>query len=213
MVSSSFASADELRSYVNSSLFELYDLVVNQHEDWFLNSVQFTLTGSQSTYTVSGSTSFQKLRGVELSLGGQWQDVRRFNFAERNKYQAPWGVTLPGVVTRRYRLQGNTIQILPANSATGTYQVWFVPLLSPLVNDGDAIPTVLEQDGWYEYITCDVAIKLLQKEESDVSVLMGQKMALVQRINASSANRDAAEPEVIAQVESCWDPWSWRGGW
>jgi hypothetical protein len=73
--------------------------------------------------------------------------------------------------------------------------------------------------GWLEYVITDVAIKILQKEESDVSVLMAQKMALKQRIQEAASNRDAGRPDSISDVRgNGW--WSrnlnWNGpsgGW
>lgn len=60
--------------------------------------------------------------------------------------------------------------------------------------------------GWLEYAILDAAIKCLQKEESDTRVLFGQRERLIQRINDSAPNRDAAEPARVADVTR-------TGGW
>jgi hypothetical protein len=41
---------------------------------------------------------------------------------------------------------------------------------------------------------------MLQKEESDVSVLMAQKAELKQRITESAANRDADNPLTVTDI-------------
>ena len=41
---------------------------------------------------------------------------------------------------------------------------------------------------------------MLQKEESDVSILMAQKAELTQRITNAAANRDADNPLTISDI-------------
>ena len=48
----------------------------------------------------------------------------------------------------------------------------------------------------------DAAIKALQKEESDASVLMSQKEALRQRIMSTAMNRDAGLSDQISDTRS-----------
>ena len=46
----------------------------------------------------------------------------------------------------------------------------------------------------------DAAIKALQKEESDTSVLMAQKVAMKDRIESMAQNRDIGECETISDT-------------
>ena len=55
--------------------------------------------------------------------------------------------------------------------------------------------------GWTEYMIVDAAIKCMQKEESDASVLMAQKQGLIARIEAAAANRDAGNPAVVSDSQ------------
>jgi hypothetical protein len=64
--------------------------------------------------------------------------------------------------------------------------------------------------GWLEYVVTDVGIKMLQKEESDTSVLQLQKQALIRRIEAAAENRDAGSPATIADVQ--WTNGTWPFG-
>jgi hypothetical protein len=54
--------------------------------------------------------------------------------------------------------------------------------------------------GWLEYVIVDAAIKAMQKEESDVSVLMAQKKDLRVRLEQMAANRDVGTPGTVADV-------------
>lgn len=64
--------------------------------------------------------------------------------------------------------------------------------------------------GWLEYVVTDAAIKMLQKEESDTSVLQFQKAALIKRIESAAENRDAGSPATIADVQ--WTNGTWPFG-
>lgn len=64
--------------------------------------------------------------------------------------------------------------------------------------------------GWLEYVVTDAAIKMMQKEESDTSVLQFQKAALIKRIESAAENRDAGSPATIADVQ--WTNGTWPFG-
>jgi hypothetical protein len=64
--------------------------------------------------------------------------------------------------------------------------------------------------GWLEYVITDAAIKMMQKEESDTSVLQLQKAALIKRVEAAGENRDAGSPATIADVQ--WTNGTWPFG-
>lgn len=57
------------------------------------------------------------------------------------------------------------------------------------------------QNDWEELAVIDAAIKAMQKEESDCSVLLGQKAAIINRLNAEMENRDAGNPQTIVDVD------------
>ncbi len=96
----------------------------------------------------------------------------------------------------RYRLRRNKLSFVPKDKAPGNYQLWYIPRATELVNDSDSFDGI---NGWEEYIIVDVAIKVLQKEESDVTVFALQKGELTKRIEAM-AERDNGSPEKITDV-------------
>jgi len=69
-------------------------------------------------------------------------------------------------------------------------------------------------NGWEEYIVVDAAIKCLQKEESDCSVLLAQKAAIVARIESEASNRDAGMPSTVSDTstENLTGLWPGSGG-
>ena len=222
-VNSQFITDSEWNTYINQSYFELYDILVQKYgnEYFVAPPVQFVTTGTspingaQFYPLPDGVTAFldakgnsfvpkaiYKLLGVDLSLGGTnnqaWITLKKFMFISRNRYVYPQLTTnLLGVAGLRYRLLGNQIEFIP-QPANGQYiQLWYIPRMSTLLKDSDIADGV---SGWTEYIAVDAAIKALQKEESDVTVLAAQKMALLDRIEAAAENRDAGEPETISDT-------------
>lgn len=219
-VNSQFVTLPEWNSYINQSRFELYDLLVTVYEDYYLAppynfvtdgvSSQYTLPNGVLTDSVSGlpAAPFYKLQGLDLGLDSNtnaFVTLHKFEFISRNRYLYP-AVTgnFYGVFSMRYRLMGNTVYFIPTPSGGQTVRVWYVPRLTELLQDTDLADGI---SGWTEYVIVDAAIKALQKEESDVSVLLAQKQALIKRIEESSMNRDAGQADSISRTRG------WSGGW
>jgi hypothetical protein len=207
METSDFIEDSELVGYINASLAELYDLMVAAYgEDYFLDNYTFSTVASQADYSLPAD--FYKLKGVDARINGSdWYSIRPFNFNERNRNQdVTWG--LIGGPNVRYRIVGSNIKFSPLPEGIYPMQLWYVPLAPTMAADGDTFDD-LNQYG--EYVVIDAAIKMLQKEESDVSVLMAQKQAMKRRLEEMSLNRDAGQPESISDIYSENNEfWFWR---
>lgn len=202
MQNSGFITIPEWNSYINQSYFELYDLLVDQYEDYFVQTpYSFTTDGTTQQYPLPND--FYKLIGVDCGLPAQsngYFTVKKFDFISRNRYVYPnLSSSLLGVFNFQYRLVGNTIMFIPTPSSGQTVRIWYVPKLTQLLQETDILTGV---SGWSEYVIVDAAIKALRKEESDVTLLMNQKMALLKRIEDSSMNRDAGQPDTISDTRS-----------
>lgn len=194
MVHSGFITDPEWTSYINGSLGELHDLLVSKYgEDYYAADHSFATDGSTS-YDLPDD--FLKLLGVDLSFSGRTYTLKPFSFSERNKYQPATTPTYAGAATR-YRLVGNSIRFSPTLPAGYPVTLWYVPRVATLVEDTDT-PDVTP--AWLEYVVIDSALKAKQKEETDVSVLLTQKAALIQRIETAASNRDVGMPHVVADV-------------
>lgn len=217
MVNSTFISQPELQSYINQSYFELYDLLVAKYGDNYFVAPPFSITTDGVNEFFSLPADFYKLLGVDLALSNSqdsYVTLKPFNFIERNRYSVPNFQSFYGVTNMRYRLQGDKLWLNPLPASNQRLRVWYVPRMQTLVSSTDTVEGV---SGWTEYIIIDAAIKCLQKEESDVSVLMAQKQALIQRIEAMAENRDAGSPATVADSRSSFDGGGYDGvngsGW
>lgn len=219
MVNSTFVSDSELTSYINQSYFELYDLLVTLYEDYYVATpVTIPTDGSTFLYPLPDGTLYSaapalyKLLGVDLGLNmssNAWVTLKKFDFISRNRYVYPQlQSNYLGVFNLQYRIVGNNLMFIPTPSSGQYFRLWYVPRLTTLSGDSDTCDGI---SGWTEYIICDGAMKCGQKEETDVSVLMAEKKALIKRIEESGMNRDAGQPDTISDVRSFSERWGGYG--
>lgn len=219
-VNSNFVTKSEWRSYINQSLFELYDLLTTVYEDYNVaDPIKFTSDGSTYQYDLPNGVNeflnantnvtftpepFYKLLGVDLALNtvnNGYVTINKFNFIDRNRFVYPnTSSTIYGVFNLQYRVMGNKIQFIPTPSAGQQIRLWYIPRLTELLQDTDI--STLGISGWIEYAIVRAAIYCLAKEESDTTKLEQQLLFIKARIEESAANRDAGQPDKISDTRS-----------
>lgn len=171
-----------------------------------------TIALSSSQYRVALPSDFYKMRGIDRSVGGtgssDWINVKKFNFQERNRRSRSIVYNIKGQVAITYRIFGGNLELRPEDACEGTYRMWYVPRYVPMVNDTDTPTGIMDFE---EYIIVDSAIKCMQKEESDTSVLERQKAFLLERIKTMASNRDAGESERVADSRNNYFDWELLG--
>jgi len=216
---SQLVSDSELTRYINEGYAELYDLLVAKFEDYYvLPPVAFTISGSTSDNTkcrYALPADFYKLRGLDMAVDGGtatnaqfWIALKPFTFNNRNRFGVIRRRTLMPVV--RYRIYGNSLYFEPENVCDGTYRMFYTPTLTLLTADTDPANV---GNGWEQYIVLDAAIKMLQKEESDPTIFIQQKMDMRQRIEDMAANRDEGENERISDTVYDYDDEFYLTNW
>ena len=200
MEGSTFVSDTEVIGYINVAMAEIHDILVDRYEDYYVSSQQFTLPADNPGTLPN---AFYKALGVDFNTGGTTYRLRRFSFQERNVYNSP--AMVAGRVTNTlYAIQGAEIKFIPSPTVSGTATLFFVPEAQQFATSGSGFmdATVVTKApavafGYEEYVVVDAAIKCLQKEESDVQMLMVQKQQLKERIENAASNRDQGEPTAI----------------
>lgn len=200
MVNSQFISDSELTSMINASYAELYDLLVQTYEDYFITGpTAFTLvSGDEGVYSLP--SDFYKLKGVDAGGSGNWFELYPFNWNTRNARNRNLSRVYTGDIDKTYRLIGSNLRIEPDDNATGSYQLWYIPSYTALVSDSDSIDSNITRNNWEEYIVIDVAMKMLVKEESDIRPLTVEKQAMKRRIESAAGERDIDQPERVSDV-------------
>lgn len=188
METSQFIKDAELTSYINTSIAELYDLLVQKFgNDYFFNSYSFSLVPGTESYNLPAD--FFKLLAVDIQLAnGEYNTVKRFELNERNKYNSTVLRGVYGSSWLRYRVAGSKLYFAPIPQSSETIRIYYIPLPTTLVGDSD---TFNGYNGWEEYVLVDATIRCLNKEESDISSWMAAKKNLVVRIEEAAGNRDA----------------------
>lgn len=228
-VNSNFVTLTEWNSYINQSMFELYDLLITEYEDYFkAPPASFTVNGSSYVWPLpngvlsfndnNGSAfvapPFYKLLGVDLavnSANNAYVTVPKFNFIDRNKFVYPnTASTIYGVFNLRYRMMGNNLEFIPTPSGNQIIRIQYIPRMQQLLQDNDI--TVQGISGWLEFVIVKAAYLALCKEESDTMNLEKQLQQVIERIQDSAMNRDAGQPDTISDVRSN-GTWGGSYGW
>jgi hypothetical protein len=209
-----YVSEAEWNDNVNASIGALYEIIANTNQDYNVEWFPFTLTGGSTTTNFLDLTTlpslgyppYWKVRQVEGMIPGAggadpWKPLKSIPVRDKHRFSqvAPYS-SLVGPF-RAFVDYGSRIEIVPAVSSPGSYQMLYIPQAPTLVNDTDSIDGYwLAVNNWHEWVALDVAIKFYQKEGSDTSTLFMQKQALEALIIKSATARNAAEPKKIADV-------------
>jgi hypothetical protein len=150
-------------------------------------SAQFVVGGSGSNTGDVGTAASLAAQLNASELGGLAGVLKAYNSATvLGGTQVQICLVNPAVIT--WSTSGSTLLLSPnqASDSTGTVITWS--------------NTMTGYAGLEEYLVTDGAIKMMQKEESDVSVLLTQKQALIARYRGNYENRDAGTPKTATNV-------------
>lgn len=171
-------------AWLNSALLKLFRLVARQAADHFLTSSDFTLAGATDTQALP--SDFFKLRALDYLNGGEYENVDRFQFRQRNDAR------------RRYRVQGTVIRITPLGAAAGSYRLWYTQTPTVLSGDSDQIPQCL--DVYAEFIALEAAIRGRKRQKRESMELQAELDALTRDIASSADDRDGGTPDKVTDV-------------
>lgn len=216
-VNSQFVTTPEWNSYLNQAMYELYDLLITQYEDYFkAPSASFQVNGSSFVYPLPDgliqffdnsnnlftAAPFYKLLGFDLAVNtanNGYVTINKYNFVDRNTFVYPnTASTIYGVFNLRYRVMGSNVEFIPTPSGNQKIRIQYIPRIPKLLADSDLTTTGISD--WNEYIILKAAILALTKEESDTSKLEAQLQYQIERIQDSSVNRDAGQPDTISNI-------------
>lgn len=199
-------AATSLDAWINLGVQHLHSLLreVMKDEAHASSTAAISITVAAGTGVQALPADFDDLLGVDLSLGGQQVDARRFTFKERNALRAG-GAWLPQVGPQ-YRLDGANLRL---NGPDGTYtgSLLYVPTPALLVGGSDAVNY---PNGYEEFAVLTAAIRCLLKEESDASGLM-QLLGIERARIEAAGKRDEGSPPRAVDVEAAFTdgapPW------
>lgn len=199
-----FVSDAEITRYLNQSITEWYELVVQSRgEEYFLQIDTIKTEVGVTDYELP--EDFYRLAGVDIEYCGRTISLRPLPFAERAKYLNDKSAPHPSRYHVMGHRTGDLLFLVPAPRSEMRVEVYYIPTAPSL--DVDTRDEKIDGiSGWEEYAVVDTAIKVMQKGDRDVSVLLLQKAKLEQRIEAMAQDRHA-EPSRIQDVTG--DSWGY----
>ena len=213
---SQFYTSQELMSMASQSYKDLYDKVVTAYGDDYYVATPYTYTTGQNQQLYPLPTDFYKLLLCEVALNPQdpnsYVTLKQFNLIQKNLWNYPNQYTMYGITNLRYRINGSNLMLVPQTQGNQTIRIWYVPRPHQLINLTDTVDGVA---GWEEYMIADICIKMLAKEESDVSVFAAQKAEMEKRLLEMSKNRNLGEPQTVSDSKYrnfAWGDGDWGSG-
>lgn len=197
MVNSNYISSSEQLAMINEAYYSFYDLIVSRFEDYNLGTpTDFTLASGVSSFPLP--SDFYKLAGVDRKTSTtEFYPLRNYPWRSRNRSQS--GIARYGLYPRvGYRMIGPNLTFVPPDQSQGDYRLWYIPLPTELVLESD---TFERYNGFEELVVIDTAIKMLAKEESDVSYLMSERARIEDRMRDMLLDRDINDGERIEEVD------------
>ncbi len=209
MENSQFITDPELTDYINSSIAELHDILIQAYDSDYAiaEAPPITTVSGQDQYDLP--TDFYKVKGVDAKIdNNNYSTLQNFNFNERNRSNSFTIWNVAGLPHIQYRVLGNKIKFSPIPDKAVEIKLWYIPLATKLVADGDILDDINQ---FAEYVIVDTAIKMLTKEESDVTVLAAQKLALKRRIEEVANNRDTSNSDSVTDIYAAQNDYLYNG--
>lgn len=199
-----FVSLTEYLTLINASCQNLWDKLIEAYGEDYEVATAFSVTTDGANDHFALATDFYRLLGVDLLVSGTgassiWVSLKRFNFSDRNRYNAASFILRLGQTNLRYRISGNNVWFAPFPPSGTVTRIWYAPRFTPLVNDGDSFDGF---NGWEEWIVNDVALKILSKEESDMSGVQALQSVQNDRLASIMQNRDAGSPSTMIDMDA-----------
>ena len=194
LVGNQFVSDSELNEYINQSLAELYDRLVNAHgQEFYVKQDVVTTVQNQETYTLPAD--HYETVYVELDDGSTRFRLPSYSMHERARIIGT-NVNNPGRPIA-FRLQQGSLSLLPPPTGGFTIRHWYVPACVRLTSDSDSFDGV---DGWEEYAIWRAVAYAQQKEQLDASFALGMVAQMAQRIDRIAPFRAANNTERVVDV-------------
>ena len=192
-----FISDAELTDYVNESIADLYDLMIDgETSQLFAKNAPILVQVGTNSYELP--SDFYRLTSIDLQVGGFYipgipGDARETARLASNppteqhfKYFVRWDLTT-----------GRKFVFIYPEIDENNLAIVYVPEAPTLVTDTDPV------DGpnrWHEYIAVDAAIKMLQKQEQDTTALEFRLRRLEARIKDHIRDIDVGIPQQIRDL-------------
>ncbi len=191
-----FVSDTELTGYANAYLAEWHSRLVKATPEVFETTETITATGAAS-YALPADHYKTLLVESELS-NNQRYALKRLLPHERNKWRIGQNSSALG-----YFRSGDSLVLFP-NPSSGDYIHTYAKAYTKLSADTDTVDGV---NGWEQWISFSMAIRMRLKEDVDASQLLGERARIEAEIDSFSKDRELANPKRIQDTRERTAQW------
>ena len=218
MVNSTFVTDAEVSSLVNEGIAGLYNLLIETRgQEYYAKDFVFSTVINQTLYDLPDDF-YQLLDVTAIINNNNVYKLLRYQMADMAILRAA-GASSPAELPK-YRLRGDfngttnvaQMSILPIPTQVYAIALYYVPAPISLALDTDTCDGI---SGFEEWVVLDAAIRCLQKEESDVTWLIGEREKIEGRIRSQRDNRDAGDAPRVQNVRDRALQYGvgWERGW
>lgn len=155
-----FDDATELKLWLRGSLAQLYEILTDRWNDWYVINRPMSLAAGAMAYALPAD--FRALHDVFLvgGLGAARWRLQQMQVEDMTQANYP----APSSVPMGYRLMRDMLYIMPTPKvdAFNALEVWYTPEYRAPLLDYTPISDVLP-NGWEEWVILDVLLKMCHK--------------------------------------------------
>jgi hypothetical protein len=217
LANATYISVPEINSYLNYSFAELVELIIESNEDWNVTRFSFSIPDNNANTSYQLPDDFYKVLRVDRFVSSdQAYILNRINIRDENLYgPSAYNYNTCGASGYNTEVDGygkTQLRVFPTAQKQGNYRILYYPAFTDYVDVNTVIMGPPGQK-WEEYAILDTMIKICGKDETDPSLYLAQKAAVINRIKAAAAARDIgqAEPPPTAGG-SWWEKGQFGGG-
>ncbi len=170
---------DEIDSYLNIELAELYDLVVTTHDDYSVTTATASISSvADDIAYFAVPADYMKARCVERQRAGRWERIHRL--PSLNETDGWLG----------YIVLGAQVHIRPASQAIGTYRMYYVPSFA-VIASGGSLPASIDTNAWHAFAVAGACARVMRKQELDAGPFYADKTTQQMRVLNAAHTRDS----------------------
>lgn len=201
------AADGELDTYIQDSIGELYDLVIeNGGHELFVEVATITTVAGTAEYAPEvdvDESAIYKILDVTVSWSGVERRIRKVPWHERFSH-LPRASGWSNFTQIRYAETGlndtgnRQLTFFPTPQGVYNLNVYYLPIPEALIGGDPESPISFQgYSGWEEYVVVDVAMKMLEKEESNTQHLQLRKLQLIERIRHQAQHMNHGDGDTI----------------
>lgn len=162
---STFVDDTQWAIWANQGARQLARLVARYNRDMCIISTTFTITAANAAPNLSSfalPTTLLAIHGIErdpATTGRTW--LRKRSIMSKNIRNGGLG----------YWRDKNSIYIEPAEQSAGDYRLFYVTGQSTMTSSGTIINLATHLEQWWEYVALFAAIRAIEKDKLDSTVL------------------------------------------